>query len=66
MLSIAITVMKGYRLLSLILGATVALCLIQISFMSRSQDIGVGERLKTCQENEKLYEAAMEQVNLIG
>lgn len=57
--------MKGYRLLSLILGVVVALCLLQISFMRRSQDIGVGVRLKTCQENEKLYEAAMEQVMLI-
>ena len=57
--------MKGYRLLSLILGVVVALCLLQISFMRRSQDIGVGVRLKTCQKNEKLYEAAMEQVMLI-
>ena len=57
-----VVVMKGYRLLSLILGTVVALCLLQISFMSSSQDIGVGERLKTCQENVKLYEAAMDQV----
>ena len=55
--------MKGYRLLSLVLGTACALCLVQIYSMSRSQDIGVEERLKTCQENEKLYEAAMEQVN---
>ena len=56
--------MKGYRLLSLILGAVVALCLLQISFMSRSQDDGVfEERLKACQESEKLYEASMEQAN---
>ena len=56
--------MKGYRLLSLVLGAAFALCLLQIAFMSRSQDTSVAERLKTCQENEKLYEAAMEQVNI--
>ena len=55
--------MKGYRLLSLVLGTAFALCLLQIYSMSHSEDTSVAERLKICQENEKLYEAAMEQVN---
>ena len=55
--------MKGYRLLSLTLGAALALCLLQISFMSQPQDTGeIAEKLIKCQENEKVYEAEIEQV----
>ena len=59
----ALAVMKGYRLLSLTLGAALALCLLQISFMSQPQGLGeIAERLIKCQEKEKRYEAEIEQV----